>query len=371
MNTYTAEQRNRDIIRAGVVIMVVETGLFAGKFLIGRRVESIALESDAVNNLTDALYALITIISTWFAGKSPDRSHPYGYGRIEYLSVLSISILGLYLGLSMTGSVLSGFLNPEIPEYDLSAYIQIIVGLIVKAFLCIYMLSVGKKTQSPALGSFGEDAVPDMLLSLGPLVSAYVYLHFHLYLELWISTIICVFVVRAAALTLLQTADALVGRRSDRKFLHELKKTVMTVEGVEGVHDVAVHNYGKMQEFGSIHISVSGRLSARKVDEICREIRHLVLEKHGFTIKTVGIYTVDGGNEVCTRMEEEIRTFLEGYDDVLQVHGLLVDTDRKDINADVVIDYAALRRQMVYDEIEMRLKEKYPEYRVYITRDAS
>ena len=95
------------------------------------------------------------------------------------------------------------------------------------------------------------------------------------------------------------------------------------------------------------------------------------LEKHGFTIKTVGVYTVGGGNEVCTRMEEEIRTFLEGYDDVLQVHGLLVDADRKDINADVVIDYAALRRQMVYDEIEMRLKEKYPEYRVYITRDAS
>ena len=80
---------------------------------------------------------------------------------------------------------------------------------------------------------------------------------------------------------------------------------------------------------------------------------------------------IDAANKKTHEMEEEIRTFLEGYDDVLQVHGLLVDTDRKDINADVVIDYAALRRQMVYDEIEMRLKEKYPEYRVYITRDAS
>ncbi|MBQ4177258.1 MAG: cation transporter [Lachnospiraceae bacterium] len=371
MNTYTAEKRNHDIIHAGIVILVVETLLFTFKFIIGHRIESIALESDAVNNLTDALYALITIITTWFAGKSPDRSHPYGYGRIEYLSVLSISILGLYLGLNMTSSVLSGFLKPEIPEYDLSAYIQIIAGLIVKAFLCIYMLAAGRKTQSPALKSFGEDAVLDILLSLGPLVSAYVFLRFHLYLELWISVIICFFILRAAAQTLVQTADALVGRRSDRQFLHDLKRTVMTVDGVEGVHDVSVHNYGKMQEFGSIHISVSGRLSARQVDEISREICHLVLEKHGFTIKTVGVYTVDGGNEVCTRMEEEIRTFLEGYDDVLQVHGLLVDADRKDINADVVIDYAALRRQMVYDEIEMRLKEKYPEYRVYITRDAS
>ena len=175
--------------------------------------------------------------------------------QLAFWTLIFATILGVFIGMI------------RVQNY------RIISSLIVKAFLCIFMISAGRKTQSPALLSFGEDAVPDMLLSLGPLVSAYVYLHFHLYLELWISSIICIFVVRAAALTLLQTADALVGRRSDRKFLHELKRTVLTVDGVEGVHDIAVHNYGKMQEFGSVYISVSGSLSARRVDEISRVSR--------------------------------------------------------------------------------------------------
>ncbi len=371
MNTFTEEERNREIIRAGMVVLLVETILFMIKYWSGERIESLAIQSDAVNNLTDALFALITIITTWLAGKSPDRSHPFGYGRVEYLSVLAISILGLYIGLNMTLNVLMSFLHPRDPEYDLNAVAVILGCLAVKTLLCVFMVREGKKTQSAALTGFGVDAVLDILLSLGTLGAAYVFIHFHWDLEVWLSLIICFFVLRAAALSLRDMGDALVGKRTDRQLLHDLKHTIMEVDGVEGVHDVYMHNYGKMREFGTIHISVPGGLSARRVDEISREIRHRVLNEYGFAIRCVGIYTVDGGIAECTQMEEEIREFLEGYDDVLQVHGLMVDLDRKEINADIVVDYAALGRQKLYDEIEERLSEKYPDFRIYISRDAS
>lgn len=371
MNTFSEEVRNRKIIRAGTVILVVELLMFSAKYIAGQKIESISVQSDAINNLTDGLYALITIITTALARKSPDRTHPFGYGRIEYLSVLGISILGLYLGLLMLGNVVYRFLHPQTPEYNLEAFVVILVAMLVKTILCPYMLIQGKQIQSAALESFGIDAVLDVLLSLGTIISAIVFVRFQINLEIWISIIISFFVIRAGAITLKDTAEALVGQRPDRQFLHELKRTIMTVDGVLGVHDVYMHNYGKMREFGAIHISVPGNITARRVDEISREIQHLVLETYGFSIRSIGIFTSYGGTEACTRLEDEIRGFLRSYDDVLQVHGLMVDMERKEINADVVIDYAALGRQKTYDDIEERLTEKYPEYRIYISRDAS
>ena len=371
MNTFSEEVRNRKIIRAGTVILVVELLMFSVKYIAGQKMDSIAVTSDAINNLTDALYALITIITTALAGKSPDRSHPFGYGRIEYLSVLGISILGLYLGLNMAGNVIYSCLHPQTPEYDLNSFLVILAAMAVKIFLCPYMLIRGEQTQSAALSGFGVDAVLDILLSLGTVISAIVYVRFGLDLEIWVSIIISFFVIRTAAVTLKDTAEALVGQRPDRQFLHDLKRTIMTVDGVLGIHDVYMHNYGKMREFGAIHISVPGNITARRVDEISREIQHLVLETYGFPIRCIGIFTSYGGTEACTRLEDEIRGFLRSYDDVLQVHGLMVDMERKEINADVVIDYAALGRQKTYDDIEERLTEKYPEYRIYISRDAS
>ena len=371
MNTFSEEVRNRKIIRAGTVILVVELLMFSAKYIAGQKIESISVQSDAINNLTDGLYALITIITTALARKSPDRTHPFGYGSIEYLSVLGISILGLYLGLLMLGNVVYRFLHPQTPEYNLEAFVVILVAMLVKTILCPYMLIQGKQTQSAALESFGVDAVLDVLLSFGTIISAIVFVRFQINLEIWISIIISFFVIRAGAVTLKDTAEALVGQRPDRQFLHDLKRTIMTVDGVLGVHDIYMHNYGKMREFGAIHISVPGNITARRVDEISREIQHLVLETYGFPIRSIGIFTSYGGTEACTRLEDEIRGFLRSYDDVLQVHGLMVDMERKEINADVVIDYAALGRQKTYDDIEERLTEKYPEYRIYISRDAS
>ena len=184
------KSRNAVIIRTSIIGILANVFLAAFKAVVGFASNSIAIVMDAVNNVSDAASSVITIVGTKLAGKEPDRKHPFGYGRIEYLSAMVISILVLYAGITAFVESVKKIINPDTPDYSAVTLIIVAVAVVVKIILGRYVKGVGKKVNSDSLVNSGEDATLDSIISASTLVAAAIYLIFHISLEAWLGAII-------------------------------------------------------------------------------------------------------------------------------------------------------------------------------------
>ena len=184
--------RDKQIIRTSIIGIAANVMLAGFKAVMGLLSNSIAITLDAVNNISDAASSIITIIGTKLAGKAPDRKHPFGYGRIEYLSAMIISVIVLYAGITSFTESVSKIIEPETPDYSLPILIIIAVAVVVKIVLGRYVKSVGVKTNSGSLINSGEDAVMDSIISASTLAAAIIYMIWGIGLEAWLGAIISI-----------------------------------------------------------------------------------------------------------------------------------------------------------------------------------
>ena len=182
--------RDRNIIRTSIIGIVANVLLASFKAVIGLTANSIAIVMDAVNNISDAASSVITIIGTKLAGRKADKKHPFGYGRIEYLSAMIISVIILYAGVTALIESVKKIIHPETPDYGTVSLIIVGVAVIVKILLGRYVKKVGQKVNSDSLVNSGNDAVLDSVISASTLAAAAVYLIFHVSLEAWLGAII-------------------------------------------------------------------------------------------------------------------------------------------------------------------------------------
>ena len=213
--TTTADDRDRKIIRTSIIGILANIFLVAFKAFIGLTSNSIAIVMDAVNNLSDAASSVITIIGTKLARKEADRKHPFGYGRIEYLSAMVISVLVLYAGITAFIESVKKIITPETPDYTPVALIIVAAGVIVKIALGLYVKSVGKKVNSDSLINSGQDATLDSIISASTLVAAAVYIIFHISLEAWLGAVIAVVIIKSGIEMLRDTLSKILGERAD------------------------------------------------------------------------------------------------------------------------------------------------------------
>ena len=190
-------QRDKVIVRTSIIGIAANVFLAAFKAVIGLSANSIAIVMDAVNNLSDAAASVITIVGTKLAGKDADRKHPFGYGRIEYLSAMIISILVLYAGITAFTESVKKIINPETPEYSTVSLVIIAVAVVVKIVLGRYVKSVGVKVNSDSLINSGEDATLDSVISASTLAAAVIFLLFHISLEAWLGAVIAVIIIKS------------------------------------------------------------------------------------------------------------------------------------------------------------------------------
>ena len=264
--------REKTIVKTSIIGIIANVFLAGFKAVIGLMTHSIAIVLDAVNNISDAGSSLITIVGTKLAGKEPDKKHPFGYGRIEYLSAMIISVIVLYAGVTSLVESVKQIIHPETPEYNTVSLIIVAVAVVVKILLGRYVKGVGVKVNSDSLINSGQDATLDSVISASTLVAAGVFLLFHISLEAWLGAIISLVIIKSGIEMLRDTISQILGERNDVELASGIKKTVMSFPDVQGAYDLVLNNYGPDSWNGSVHIEVPDTYSAAQLDQLLREI---------------------------------------------------------------------------------------------------
>ncbi len=366
----SVEDREKKIIQTSIVGILANVFLSSIKAITGLATGSIAVILDAVNNLSDALSSVVTIIGTKLASKRPDKKHPLGHGRIEYLSTSIVSMLVLYAGITALIESVKKILHPEKPDYSLASLLIITAAVIVKILLGWYVKSVGRKVNSASLIASGSDATFDAVLSFSVLVSAVLSLTLHINLEAWVGVVIAAFIIKAGIEMLLDAVDDIVGHRIEMETIHSVKETILSTEpDVSGVYDLILHSYGPEKLIGSVHIEIPDTMTADQIDVLERRIADRVYADHGILLAGIGIYSHNTSNDEVAEMRANVTRIATNRDGVLQVHGFNADLKEKTMRFDIILDFGVKDRDSLFLEIVEEIHEAYPEYQLRPTLD--
>ncbi|MBR5426759.1 MAG: cation transporter [Clostridia bacterium] len=362
------KSRNRLIVRTSIVGIAANVLLAGVKAAVGLLANSIAVVLDAVNNLSDALSSVVTILGAKLAGKRPDKKHPLGYGRIEYLSAGIVSALVLYAGVTSLVESVKKIITPEESDYSVISLVLIGVAVAVKIFLGRYVSAQGKKADSASLVASGKDALFDAVLSSSVLICAVIRLTVGWSLEPYVGVVISGFIIKAGIEMMLETVNDILGKRTDPELSAEIKKLVAEEEGVRGAYDLLINNYGPNKNYASVHIEVPDTATAAEIDRMTRRIQSRVYEQTGIVMAGVGVYSYNTGDNDASRARDAVRKIVLRQEGVLQFHGFYMDEEKKDMRFDVVLSFDA-DGAAVLETIRREVQEAYPGYSVLIAPD--
>ena len=361
--------REKIIVRTSVIGIIANVFLALFKAVIGVLTHSIAIVLDAVNNISDAGSSLITIVGTKLASREPDKKHPFGYGRIEYLSAMVISVIILYAGITSFVESVKKIISPTTPDYSVVSLIIVGVAVVVKIVLGRYVKSIGVKVNSDSLINSGEDATLDSIISASTLVAALIFMIFGLSLESWLGALISIVIIKSGLEMLKDTISQILGERSDPELARNIKNTVTEFEGVQGAYDLVLNNYGPDAWNGSIHIEVPDTFSADKLDRLIREIQIAVYNKYRVILTAVGVYSVNTKDEKIAAIEKKVRSIVSSHEHVLQMHGFYLNEETSEIRFDVVISFNAANRRDTYMNIIKDVQNSFPDYKLQVALD--
>lgn len=359
-----ADDRNHEIVKTSIIGIFANVFLAAFKAVIGTISGSIAIILDAVNNLSDAASSVITIVGTKLAGKPADKKHPFGYGRIEYLSAMIISVIVLYAGITSLRESITKIIHPSKPDYTMVALVIVAAAVLVKIILGRYVEGVGKKVNSDSLVNSGKDATLDSVISASTLIAAVIYILSGVSLEAWLGAIISVVIIKSGIDMLRETLSEILGERADCDLARAIKATVMEFPGVEGVYDLVLNNYGPDSYNGSLHIEVQDTCTASQIDELIRKISFAVYKKHQVILTAISVYSRNTQDAETVDVYNRLKDLVYKYKYVLQLHGFYLDKETKTIRFDLVISFDSPNRVETFKEIVSGVKEEFPEYTV-------
>ncbi|MBR3742752.1 MAG: cation transporter [Clostridia bacterium] len=361
--------REKTIVRTSVIGIIANVFLAGFKAAVGLMANSIAIVLDAVNNISDAGSSLITIVGTKLAGREPDKKHPFGYGRIEYLSAMIISVIVLYAGITSFVESVKQIIHPETPDYNAVSLIIVAVAVVVKILLGRYVKGVGEKVNSDSLINSGEDARLDAVISASTLVAAAVFMLFHISLEAWLGAVISIVIIKSGIEMLRDTVSQILGERNDIDLARGIYQTVTSFPDVQGAYDLVLNNYGPDAWNGSIHIEVPDTYSADRLDQLIREITIKVIEKHRVILTAVGVYSVNTKDEEIIRAKEQVQEIVFAHKHVRQMHGFYLLKEQKTMRFDIVISFEAKDRRAIYTEVVSDVQKAFPDYELQIAMD--
>lgn len=355
----TPDTREHEIVKASVIGIAGNMLLVAFKMIIGFFSHSIAIILDGVNNATDALSSIITIVGTKVAGRPPDGKHPFGYGRIEYLTSVVIAVIILVAGaLSLRESILK-IIHPATPSYSTLTITIIVVAILGKIVLGVIFKHYGDKTSCEALIASGVDSNYDAVLSAGTLVVALAQNIWNINIDGLVGVIISLVVCKAGIEVLHDALAPIIGTPEDRQRVADIKRYIRTFPNVCDVHNVVLDNFGPNKVIGSVYIDVPDSLTARQVGELTRSIAKGLQKKFNVEL-TVGIRTDNTTPEFAPMKNtlDELANKLEG---ILNVHAFYVDPETKTCYFDMVVKLKANSKKAKDDLIGAML-QRYPDF---------
>ncbi|MBQ1907857.1 MAG: cation transporter [Firmicutes bacterium] len=367
-NNAAKPDRDRVIVRTSLTGIAVNILLAVFKAGVGVLSHSIAVILDAVNNLSDALSSVITIIGAKIASRKPDKKHPLGHGRVEYLSAMLVSAIVLYAGITSAVESVKKILHPETPEYGTVSLVIIAVAIVAKILLGRYVKAQGEKVNSTALIASGSDASFDAILSFSVLVSALIFTFSGISLEAWVGVVISGFIIKAGMEMMQETLDDILGHRAEDEVVARIKEIISEEPYVRGTYDIFITNYGPDRELASLHIELPDTMTVEEVDRLTRRIESRVYSETGVIVTGVGVYSYNTTDDKASMIRDRVQQIVLSHDWVLQMHGFYADTVRKTLRFDAVLDFKAERGEAI-ETLRREVAEAYPDYDLNIIGD--
>ena len=289
------------------------------KGLIGLFSGSIAITADAVNNLSDAGSSVITLLAFKIAGKPADEEHPYGHARMEYISGMAVSFIIILLGLELMGSSFEKILHPEEVGVSALTYLVLIVSIAVKLWQGMFNRSLGKRISSEALQATAADSLNDVFSTGAVLLSTLVYQFTAIPIDGWVGMLVAIFITISGVKLIMETGSPLLGQAPDPQMVQELEEKITAYDGVIGIHDLQVHNYGPGRVFATVHAEVPANrdilVSHDIIDNIEREVGHEM--NLNLVIHMDPVVTDD---ERLNQLHAQVQQIVAGIDSNLSMH---------------------------------------------------
>ena len=317
----SADVREKIIVRTSIIGIMANVVLAAFKAVLGLLSGSIAIVLDAVNNLSDALSSVITIIGAKLAGKQPDKKHPLGYGRIEYMTQVIVAAIVLYAGITSLVESIKKIISPEAADYASVTLIILAAGIAVKLLLGAYVKKKGREVNSGSLIASGQDATSDAILSASVLASAVIYLVFNISLEAYVGVVISVFIIKAGLEMIKEAIDEMLGMRADSGLTGAIKATVSSDPDVIGAYDLTINNYGPDKNIASVHVEVRDTMTAKEIDRMTRRLQQQVYLEHHVILTAVGIYSKNMSGGPAEQIQTGVTEIVMSHEGILQMHG--------------------------------------------------
>ena len=346
-------------VLSGAVGIGLNILLFFGKWLAGTISGSIAIIADAFNNLSDAGSSIITLIGFRLSGQEPDPEHPFGHGRMEYISGLLVSVAILVMGFELIGSSIGKLRSPEPIESSALVFGILIASILVKLYMFFYNHSLSKKIESAAMKATSVDSLSDTVATTLVLIATLISKYTGLLLDGWFGILVGLFILYTGGSTLKETIDLLLGQPPKQEFIDEVKEIVLGHSMVRGVHDLIVHDYGAGRVMISLHAEVDVNGDIQDIHEQIDHIEHELQEKlHcSATIHMDPIVTDD--KEVLA-MKAKVEEMVHFLDESFSMHDFRMV--RGSTRTNLIFDVEVPRKTSYTDnEIVNWLKERIHE----------
>lgn len=370
-DTKSPEVRHSYGMLCGIVGILLNILLFIGKFIAGTLSHSIAITADALNNLSDAGSSFITLAGFKLASQKPDPDHPYGHGRIEYLSGLFVSLLILLMAVELIKTSFGKILNPQITQINPLIILILISSILVKLYMSFYNQQIGKKIDSAALLATATDSRGDTLATLLVLASALISLFTGFGIDGYCGFLVGIFILYSGFNAAKDTINPLLGQAPDKEYVEEIEKLVTSHDLILGIHDMMVHDYGPGRVVVSLHAEVPADGNLLEMHDLIDHIEQDLAETcHCEAVIHMDPITVNDPR--VSLLKEQIREIIKGIDESLQFHDFRVVEGPTHTNLifDVLVPYKfALKDSKLIDMINLKVKELNSSYFIVVKID--
>ncbi|MGN0626840.1 MAG: cation diffusion facilitator family transporter [Oscillospiraceae bacterium] len=324
----------------GAVGIVLNILLFVGKFAAGTLSGSVAVTADAFNNLSDAGSSVISLIGFRLASQKPDPHHPFGHGRFEYIASLVISIIIIVMGLELGKSSFEKIVRPEPVEYSALTFVILAVSILVKLYMFLYNRSTGKRIDSSTMRATAMDSISDAVSTTAVLISSVIAFFTSVSVDGWMGLAVAAFILFTGFQSAKETVDSLLGAPPEKEFVDEVANIVLSHDGIIGIHDMIVHNYGPGREFVSLHAEVPSDGNMVEIHDTIDNIEHDILQEMG-CLATIHMDPVDVRDEFTANVKKRVKEIIEAIDPVITFHDFRMVSGPTHTNVifDIVVPY--------------------------------
>ncbi len=354
----------------GIIVNIL---LALSKYLIGVMTKSIAISADAINNLSDSVSNVITLVSFKMANMKPDKEHPFGHGRIEYVAALIVGFIVELMGYELIKSSIDKIRNPEAVVFSVPAVIVLLISIGGKIWLAVFNRYLGKKIDSPAMSAVVVDSISDTTATAFTLISLIASLFTDVPLDGYMGVVVSLFILYSGFGILKESIGIILGKPPEKELVDELVDFIMSHEEILGIHDLVIHSYGATRTFASVHTEISADGDLLRVHDTIDTIEKLVKEKFGIEL-VIHMDPIVTNNEVTEKYYQLVHKTIKEFDDTLSMHDFRVVEGPSHTNLifDVVVPHRyKLTDKELIAEINRRIHEINENYFLVITVDNS